>query len=398
MSQLMKIKNAQAFDGIEALFRDREPYADTVPMRADSETTRQSAAASEPDLSDLFADVAEGNPFTHYPAINAQRPLSKAPISTRIVHDGKDGLDGFLAYHAHQWLGTAQALTSPYAPVSVPPVRQGYEVATLNALFDGLCEDGFAALRLSTPKHGAFYDALNAVVSARGAEVTTLRSWSRAGLYFDHADALNQTGISSKKRKELRRLKRRLSEKGAVQIKTYGQATLKEGAERFLDLEQRGWKGPRGTAMAMSNTSRALFESFVLDCPKPISCVIHSLELDHKPISMFVTFIQNKQAYLWKTCFDQTYSRFSPSGMLLLDMVPALHDMGVQIIDSCSSNQTSMADHYLPHRVEMADLLISTRRGQPGGFRYRAAATYLSAHEAVRSKAKKHILPLIKHR
>lgn len=398
MSEIVEKQATSELEPVRSLFRDGEQRSQCGSSTINKQAYADGSPLSVSELDALFAHVIEGNPYTHLAAIEAQRPFSKTEIRQTAVHDIDGQLIGFLAFHDHRFLKTAQALISPYAPVSVPPVHQDSVEEGLAALFGAIEKNGFSSFRLATSLSGRFFDALMAVSATRGASVSSLRRWSRAGLYFDRAETDNPTSLSSKKRKEMRRLKRRLQDDGPVVVTAYEGASLREGAQRFLALEEKGWKGEKGTAMALSPATRALFEAFVFPRPPAISCVIYCLEVAEQPISTFVTFIQNGQAYLWKTSYDSAYAQQSPSGLLLLEMIPALKAKGVMMIDSCSSNATSMADIYLPHRIEMADLLISTTNGQRGGLWFQAANTYFKAHETLRAAAKQHLLPLLNRR
>ena len=125
-------------------------------------------------------------------------------------------------------------------------------------------------------------------------------------IYFEAA-------VRSKKRKELRRQKNRLSEEGALTFMRDDSATgVAEWTREFLALEQRGWKGSNGSALACSERTRALFTEVLEGAAATGRLERLDLRLDGKPLAMLVNFLCAPGSFSFKTAFDEDYARFSP--------------------------------------------------------------------------------------
>ena len=123
--------------------------------------------------------------------------------------------------------------------------------------------------------------------------------------------------LSSKKRKELRRQLARLCEEGAVNfVRQADDEGLGKWTDRFLELEQAGWKGKAGSALAQQATTEALFRQSLVGAAAHGRLERLSLTLDGRPIAMLANFITAPGAFSFKTTYDEAYSRFSP-GVLL---------------------------------------------------------------------------------
>ncbi len=137
-----------------------------------------------------------------------------------------------------------------------------------------------------------------------------LRSDQSSAAYFDAA-------LSGKKRKELRRQDRRLGEAGALDFE---RDTCDEGLDAwitdFLALEQSGWKGRAGSALADAAATATLFRRNSAGAAQAGVLERLALTLDGKPIAMLANFLTPPGAFAYKTAFYEDYARFSP-GVLL---------------------------------------------------------------------------------
>src|SRR3546814_1611679 len=78
------------------------------------------------------------------------------------------------------------------------------------------------------------------------------------------ADAYWETRIRGTKRKEIRRLQNRLRELGSVTSQELSsEADIPSWCRAFLTLEQSGWKGTEGTAIACDPAEASCFSESV---------------------------------------------------------------------------------------------------------------------------------------
>ncbi len=161
--------------------------------------------------------------------------------------------------------------------------------------------------------------------------------------------------LSPKKRKELRRQRRRLEELGKVTIERDTSALgVQSWVSAFLTLEERGWKGAAGSALACDTRTADLFSDALGGAARRGKLERLSLRLDGKPIAMLASFLTTPGAYSFKTAFDEDYARFSPGVLLQLENLAMLEREDVDWVDSCAAPDHPMIDHLWCERREIA--------------------------------------------
>lgn len=213
------------------------------------------------------------------------------------------------------------------------------------------------------PLDGVVAGALRRAAERQGRPVTILGAHRRAVLKrpSETADA----GLTSKKRKELGRQLRRLGEKGALTIEHVTDADALPGAlADFLALEASGWKGRRGTALALRPTEKAFAEAAVAGAAARGDVAIHAIRLDGKAIAMLVSFRSGDTAVTWKIAYDETLGRYSPGVHVMLAASEwLLGNPGIAMIDSLAIADHPMVDHLWPDRLAIGTLVIGPKGG-----------------------------------
>jgi len=238
--------------------------------------------------------------------------------------------------HFHSFLGT-------------PLVRRGEEKAFWLAVLakldltawakgflhvNGLVEDG--------PVHRGLIEAASEL--SRPCDV--VHRVRRALLESDLApDAYYERTVRKKKRKELNRLQNRLAELGAVQLRTLtDSADLLGWSEAFLRLEQSGWKGEAGSALASRAQSADFFRSVVARAFDGGKLDFLRLDVDGRPIAMLVNFISVPGSFSWKIAFDEEFARFSPGVLIQIENLRILDRPDIAWMDSCAVEGHPMID------------------------------------------------------
>ncbi len=173
---------------------------------------------------------------------------------------------------------------------------------------------------------------------------------------------------STKHRREIDRLRRRLDEAGLVESRSATSAAdIREAAEWFLAIEQQGWKGRRGTSFLSDVGDAAFLRSVVRLLAASGKCRIDWLALDGRPIAMAILLMSGDRAYFWKTAYDERYKYFSPGVQLAGELANRqLADPSVSLTDSCAIANHPMIDRMWSDRQPMVDLLIGVH---PAGLR-----------------------------
>lgn len=187
-------------------------------------------------------------------------------------------------------------------------------------------------------------------------------------------------GPAPKHLKEMRRQRRRLADAGLCAFTSARSVEeVKAATERFLDLEARGWKGGRGTALLGNPGLAAFTRAMTRRLARQGLCHIDSLEIEGRPAAMGIVLGSGDRAYFWKTAYDEAQHRHSP-GKLFADLLGAaqLKEADVTLTDSCAIAGHSMIDRLWTDRMIVADLLVAGRHTSPSSLERAARRIGLS--------------------
>ncbi len=204
-----------------------------------------------------------------------------------------------------------------------------------------------------------------------GLQWHVLERRERAILFCDkNFDTWYTEALPKKKRKEYRRLRKRLGEQGKLLSESaMADESIEPWIEQFLQLEAAGWKGNRGTAIASTAANTAFFREVLPHLSQRGELVFWRLTLDGKPIAMLFALISNDRAWLVKIAYDEQYQRYSPGVLIVLDATQwLLKHKQVSMVDSCAQPNHPMIDHIWRERLKLADIMISTPGTSPKKF------------------------------
>jgi len=232
--------------------------------------------------------------------------------------------------------------------LGTPLVRKGLEQLFWEQLLSALDDSDWPGfLHINGMTIGGPLDrALRAVGSAQKRRCDLVHSEARALLQSDlNSTAYHAATLRGKKRKEWRRLAKRLGELGEV---TYGHHMDEKGLEswidEFLTLEKAGWKGKNGSALDSAPQTSAFFRQSVAGAAAAGQLERRDIRLDGKPLAMLVNFLSAPGAFGFKTAFDEDHARFSPGVLLQIENLKFLDLRALQWIDSCAAQDHPMID------------------------------------------------------
>lgn len=170
--------------------------------------------------------------------------------------------------------------------------------------------------------------------------------------------------MSAKRRKELRRQRKRLSEVGTIAILRSRNADgLEQWIEDFIKLESQGWKGDAGSALASQPETERLFRDVMVGAAANGRLERLSLTCDGNPIAMLATFLAFPGSFSFKTAYDESFYRFSPGVLLQMENLALLEDEGLEWCDSCAASDHPMIEHIWRDKRAMVWLTAAAGRG-----------------------------------
>ena len=281
-----------------------------------------------------------------------------------------------LQMQQNRWLAPVPVLTTwvnDFSFSGLPTVSSGDTQESLKAMLDCAASHfgARAVLFQKIPSAGNFATSLTETAYSLNLSATRFDPFERACLNTGkNFDTWYQESFKRKKRKEFRRLRTRLSEQGKLELCVHvAGKPLKQWIGEFVALEQAGWKGRRGTAIACQ-TGMADFLTHTLGALHETDDLIFwKLALNGKPIAMLFGMISGNRAWLGKIAYDEAYARYSPGVLLILDATADfLSRPNIEMVDSSAVPDHPMINHIWRDRLAMSDLMIATPGTSPAMF------------------------------
>lgn len=143
-----------------------------------------------------------------------------------------------------------------------------------------------------------------------------------------------ETGLSAKFKANLRRRRRRLEERGAVTVqRVTGGEELQSRLETCFALERSGWKGRKGTAAAQSRQIHGFYTGLARRAACGDYFSLYFLMLDGKAIASQYGLTRRGVYSLVMTCYDEAFKEYSPSHLLLEDVLKLCIARGLSEFD-----------------------------------------------------------------
>jgi len=193
---------------------------------------------------------------------------------------------------------------------------------------------------------------------------------------------------SGKRRKEFKRLLRRLSEEGEVQFDSLTGQKAIAAFNDFLELEAAGWKGKEGTALASTPATHAFSQEMITARALANGVRIDRLTIAERPVAILVLFREGHTIFSWKIAYDEAYARYSPGGQLTLySMQTNLKDPDIWAADSLAVPGHAMIEPLWRGRIRTATLLLA--KSTAGRLLLSAAQTDTDLEQTAKTFARK---------
>ena len=304
--------------------------------------------------------------------VESERPLFA--MVRQPQEDGADRLVGVWPLASRGVLagGIVRGWRSPYAVVGSPLIDRFHAGAVADAVLEAVATRfGPRAmlvvphLRRTGPTYGLLVSRAMATNRVWEAMSPQSRAVLRAGV---EADAVLRDAGSVRNLSKLARKRRRLDALGTVEYRSARTPDeVRAAAERFLVLEESGWKGRSSTAL-LSHAGTATFARTMLRTfTRSGQCRIDSLELDGRPLAMAIMLQGQRRAYCWKIAFDEAFSLYSPGVQLMIELTRRqLADPDILVTDSCAVAGDPMIERLWADRQDVVDIAVAALPGAPG--------------------------------
>ncbi|MEJ5080079.1 MULTISPECIES: type IV secretion system effector crotonyl transferase BspF [unclassified Ochrobactrum] len=277
-----------------------------------------------------------------------------------------------------------RAWATPFGPQGTPLIDHDDPVGVVEDLFDILARDHIKMPEvLVLPEmraDGAVAKLIRSVVVGRQLPVVSIEQKARPFLESNlDGESYFREALGAHHRRNYSRLWRRLAEKGELAHRIARTPDeVRFAFEHFLTLEASGWKGRRGTAMAVDRF-RAAFAREAVNNLAERDCVrIHTLELDGRVIAILIVFTVSGEAWTWKTAYDETLAAYSPGMLLMIEVVKNhLEDPNITRTDSCAVPDHPVMSRLFKERETIETLVIGLHPGVDKQVRQAASQIHL---------------------
>ncbi|WP_408890128.1 GNAT family N-acetyltransferase [Myxococcus faecalis] len=213
-------------------------------------------------------------------------------------------------------------------------------------------QGGWDVLRLTDVPDGGAAWRLHAAAQAARMPVGAWESLQSPYIPLPGTREKFQASLQSKFKANCRRRRRKLEEKGKVTFERVDggpglEGTLEEG---FL-LEQSGWKGERGTAMAQDTATRGFYTELARDAAYRGKLALYFLRLDGRPVAFHYGLEHGGRYFLLKPGYDEQLRECSP-GQLLME----------EVVGTCIDRKLGEFDFLGPDMVWKRDWTDQVRR------------------------------------
>jgi hypothetical protein len=309
--------------------------------------------------------------------------LAHVPMAATVVNGDTGGpFHLFAAKRTLLPVPHLESATTALTPCPLPSVARRPAVAEAEAFLNHLKVP--LVLRGVPVEHPVAQALLKAAPHVR-----VLRSWQRAALDVSgQFDTWLMENFDHKRRKELKRLKARLAEQGALvveELKANGDLTPHVSA--FLAVEASGWKGNRGTAILNDAAAAKGLAAGLAAMHAEGKVRFWTMRLDGRPLASLFALVNGGEAVLGKIGYDQSFARYSPGVLLVMEATRCLFaEPGLRLVDSNAIPDHPMIDRLWRDRITCMDVVIAG--GGTGALTFGTVARFHGMKDAARRKAK----------
>jgi CelD/BcsL family acetyltransferase involved in cellulose biosynthesis len=268
----------------------------------------------------------------------------------RVKHARVPGLSTFAPRYCY--LGTPL--------VDASAVQHGTERLLEHAL--RASHHGVLVLR-TVGEDGPVLSGLTSALELSGHHVALHRAHVRPVLHRARLHDGCERLISSRHRRDLRRLSRRLQETLDAPLIVRDESESAAEVERFMALEASGWKGERGSAMLARPRWAGFFRQLCENFRAVGRLQLLALGSEERAVSYKCNLLTADGVFCFKIAFDESLSHYRPGLQLELRMLEIFrNEMRQMWLDSCADLGSAMLEHLWPERRTIGSSVLSDSR------------------------------------
>jgi CelD/BcsL family acetyltransferase involved in cellulose biosynthesis len=217
-----------------------------------------------------------------------------------------------------------------------------------------------------TLREGETMRSLHRVLKSDGDSAAIVDSFERS-LLTRKATSAEEYGSrfgSAGAYREWRRQRRRLSERGKLEVRRLEPIEdVEPWLDRFMAMEARGWKGKIRSALVSDPNEARYFRTICRSAHATGRLHMLGLFLDDAPIAMQCNILARGGAFALKVAYDENFSKYSPGALLELENIDDMFRREDFVwMDSCTRSK-----HPLMHRIWHDRITIEHILVAPGG-------------------------------
>ncbi|HYX92202.1 MAG TPA: GNAT family N-acetyltransferase [Myxococcaceae bacterium] len=197
--------------------------------------------------------------------------------------------------------------------------------AAASAFLAHLAQDrSWDVLRITDVPEGGKARALLASAEARGFLTGTWESLRSPYIPLPATRAELLARLDGKFKANLRRRRRKLEEKGRVEVKRIeGGDALERALEEGFALERSGWKGKGGTAIVQDEATRGFYSELARIAAELGALALYSMRVDGRPVAFHYALEYGGRYLLLKPAYDESIKECSPGQLLVEEVLAA---------------------------------------------------------------------------
>lgn len=309
--------------------------------------------------------AAEPNPFLRPEFVLAAGEASGDPLLL-VVSEGDDWIGCLTLRRARRWrrlrLPLLVAALTDHSYCATPLVDGERVEQAVAGLAGFVAAERRAAAVVIDPlsREGVVGPALIRALAERGRPAIEYELFERAALRH-RPDGGYLDGVSRKRLKEMRRLKRSLGRELEAPVEVVDRASDPAADDTFLALEADGWKGEAGTALGSDPATAAFFQRMCRAMAMRGMLQMLALECGGRTAAMQCNLVDADGLFCFKVAYDRRLARFSPGALLELEAIDAFHDrLPGGLADSCAAPDNELINRLWPDRIQLASTLLPT--------------------------------------